>query len=75
MKIKEQLTNQKLKGLFKNNFELANYAIRFAKYSVKSGHEVSVDELLEEIRKHPNPSYLEDLQKADAIDAEETQEI
>lgn len=49
-----QLTKEKFRGLFKNNFDLANYAIRLARYNIKSGHEVNVDELLDEIRRNPN---------------------
>jgi hypothetical protein len=69
--MKDQLTNEKLKGLFKSNFELAKYAIRLGKYYIKSGRELNVDELLEEIRKHPDEKYLNDLQEWDAREKEE----
>ena len=52
--MKEYLTNEKLKKLFKNNFDLASYAIRLAEYYIRSGHEVHVDDLLEEIRRNPH---------------------
>lgn len=74
IQLRDRLTNEKIKVLFKNNFELANYAIKLARYSIHSGHEVTVDDLLEEIRLHPNPSYLEDLKKSDLADKEEEEQ-
>lgn len=53
MKIKETLTNEKLKGLFNSNFDLANYAINMAKHDISAGKEVSADLLLEEILRNP----------------------
>lgn len=58
---REQLTNQSLRGLFKNNFELANQAIRLARFYIKSGHEVSMTKLLGEIKRNPSEQYLKDL--------------
>jgi hypothetical protein len=60
---REQLTNHLLRGLFKNSFELANQAIRLARFYIKSGHEVSLGKLLSELRRNPNEQYLRDLQK------------
>ncbi len=60
---REQLTNQSLRGLFKNNFELANQAIRLARFYIKSGHEVTMSKLLSEIKRNPSEQYLKDLQK------------
>ncbi|MCX6986692.1 MAG: hypothetical protein NT065_00810 [Chlamydiae bacterium] len=71
MFIRDQLTHEKLRGIFKNNFELANYAIRLGTYLIRSGHEVTLDGLLEEIRKNPSPSYLDDLKRMDQEDADE----
>lgn len=71
MGLRDHLTNEKLKGLFKNNFELANFAIGLARYSIKSGHEVSVDELLDEIRRNPNKDYIKELEAMDDAEAEE----
>jgi hypothetical protein len=68
MPIKDQLTNESLKGLFKNNFNLANYAIRLGRYYIKSGHEISLEGLLDQVRRHPNEQYLKDLQEADSAD-------
>lgn len=62
---KENLTNEGLKGLFKSNFELANYAIRLGRYYVKSSHEVVIDDLLDEVRRNPNLQYVKDLENLD----------
>ena len=70
MAIRDQLTNERLKGLFKNNFELVNYAIRLGRYYLKSGHEITIDNLLEEVRKNPQEGYLEDLKRLDAEEEE-----
>lgn len=65
---RDQLTNQSLRGLFKNNFELANQAIRLARFYIKSGHEVSMGKLLSEIKRNPSEQYLKDLQKMEDED-------
>lgn len=65
---RDQLTNQALRGLFKNNFELANQAIRLARFYIKSGHEVTMGKLLGEIRRNPSEQYLKDLQKMEEED-------
>jgi hypothetical protein len=68
---KEQLTNEALKKHFKDNFELALFAINVARYLIKSGHEVDIPQLLKEIQKNPTlytPEQLEALDKADEED-------
>ncbi len=65
---RDQLTNQSLRGLFKNNFELANQAIRLARFYIKSGHEVTMSKLLSEIKRNPSEQYLKDLQKMEDED-------
>jgi hypothetical protein len=67
--MKDQLTNEALKKLFKNNFELAQYAIRVARYFVKSGHEVNVDELLRDIQKNPDLYRIEELEAMEKADS------
>lgn len=67
---RDQLTNQSLRGLFKNNFELANQAIRLARFYIKSGHEVSLGKLLSELKRNPSEQYLRDLQKMEDEDDE-----
>ena len=71
MFIRDNLTHEKLRGIFNNNFDLANYAIRLGTYLMKSGHEVTLDSLLEEVRKNPTEAYLAELQRMDLEDEEE----
>jgi len=53
MKLKDQLTTEQLRGLFSSNFDLAQCAINLGRHYLRSGHEISVEELLLEIYKHP----------------------
>jgi hypothetical protein len=66
--VKQPLTNQSLRGLFKSNFELTNQAIRLARFYIKSGHEVSMTKLLSELKRNPSEQYLKDLQKMEEDD-------
>lgn len=68
MNTRDQLTNQSLRGLFKNNFELTNQAIRLARFYVKSGHEISISKLLNEIKRNPTEQYLKDLMQMESED-------
>ncbi len=52
-RMKENLTNEKLKGLFNSNFDLANYAISIATRDIRLGKEVNADNILEEIVRNP----------------------
>ncbi|MFY7843216.1 MAG: hypothetical protein ACOVOR_04295 [Rhabdochlamydiaceae bacterium] len=52
MKNKQTLTTEKLKSLFSSNFDLANYAIQVGRQIVKSGKELSAENILDEIFKH-----------------------
>jgi len=73
---KEQLTNEALKKQFKNNFELANYAIGVSRYFIKAGHEIDIETLLRDITRNPGQfsvEALEAMEKADA-EASETQQ-
>ena len=67
---RDSLTNESLRGLFKNNFELTNQAIRLARFYIKSGHEISMNKLLNEIKRNPSEQYLADLQKMEEEDDE-----
>lgn len=58
---RDQLTNESLRGLFKSNFELANQSIRLARFYIKSGHEITMTKLLNEIKRNPSEQYLKDL--------------
>jgi len=72
--IRETLTNQSLRGLFKNNFELANQAIRLARFYIKSGHEISIPKLLGEIKRNPSEQYLHDLMQMEEQEDEKVEE-
>jgi len=65
MAIRNQLTNEKLKGLFKSDFDLVNYAISLARHAIKSGREVHIDDLLNEIRRSPIPPSLAEIEEFD----------
>lgn len=75
MKQRENLTNEDLKGICKSNFELTLYAINLGKYFIMSGHETDIRKILDEVKRHPNPEYLNDLIKFEEADkAESSQE-
>ncbi|HSX03949.1 MAG TPA: hypothetical protein VLG76_04395 [Rhabdochlamydiaceae bacterium] len=74
MKQKEPLTNEEFKGICKSNFELTLYAINLGKYYIRSGHEADIRKILDEVKRHPNPSHLIDLEKFEEADREEQSE-
>lgn len=49
--VKKYLTNEKLRGLFKNNFELTNEAIAYARAHIVEFQDKNLDELLDAITK------------------------
>ncbi|GAB4189870.1 MAG: hypothetical protein Tsb0015_10710 [Simkaniaceae bacterium] len=51
MIMKENLTNEKLAKLFKDNFQMAFYAIQEARNKIYAGKEVVPSHLLEEIKR------------------------
>ena len=65
------LTNEKLRSLFKNNFKLVNQAIELARFYIRSGHEVRMDRLLEELKNNPEEGYLKELQDLEKEDQED----
>lgn len=71
---KEQLTNELLRKQFRNNFQLAHQAIDLGRFYVKSGHEINLEKLLEEIRKNPSPDYVRDLEALEKEDEDENEE-
>lgn len=71
---KEPLTTEALKKHFKNNFELANYAIGIARSFIKAGHEVDIEALLRDITRNPNQYRLEELEAMEKAD-EQPQEF
>lgn len=67
---RDALTNETLKGLFKNNFVLVNQAINLARFYMKAGHEVKMSKLLQELKNNPSEQYLKDLQELEESDRE-----
>lgn len=72
IKIRETLTNEALRGVFKNNFDLTNQAIRLARFYIRSGHEIHLGKLLNELKRNPSEQYIKDLQKMEDEDEEES---
>jgi hypothetical protein len=72
MASKDSLTNESLKGFFKNNFELANFAIQLGRYYIKACHEISLGNLLEQVRKNPSEKFLRDLEMLENEEEENT---
>lgn len=66
--MKENLTNESLRGICKSSFELAHYAIALGRYYIKSGRETSLKHILDSVKRHPNPEYIEELKMIDEID-------
>jgi len=59
-----------MKGICDNNFKLVHYAIALARYYMLSGRETSLREVLRDVRKHPDPHYIEELKNIDEIERE-----
>lgn len=70
-----ELTNEHLKKLFKSNFEMTRYAIRMGRYFIKSGKEMLLDDVLEEIQDHPDEAYLDELQEIDRQEEEAAKDV
>ena len=58
---KQKLTNEVLTKLFRNNFELALYAMEIARRNIKAGKEFTLETLLTEVQNHPLKGDLEEL--------------
>lgn len=61
--MKDLLTNESIRKLFKNNFELANFAIQMGRLHVRSGKDISLGAILDQVRKHPTQDYFTEEQK------------
>ncbi|MCB1080230.1 MAG: hypothetical protein AB7N99_04960 [Simkaniaceae bacterium] len=58
----DELTKEAYTGLFSDNFQLTNYAIKVAQKQIQSGNdELNVTHMLKEIRR--NPPKLKDIQE------------
>lgn len=65
--MKDLLTNESLRGIFKNNFELAHFAIQLGRHYIHAGHEISLSGILEEVKKHPTEQYLKELEMLEKV--------
>jgi RNase adaptor protein for sRNA GlmZ degradation len=59
-----------MEGISNSSFNLIHYAIKLARYYMHSGRETSLKEILRDVRKHPNPHYIEELKNIDEIERE-----
>jgi hypothetical protein len=66
--MKEQLTTQGLRSLFKSNFDLAAYAIGLARFAIRSGREVTIDQILADVLKNPHQYDAAKLAELEAIE-------
>jgi hypothetical protein len=71
MAFRDQLTSQRLRALFKSTFDLAAYAIGVARYNIRSGKEVTIDQLLDEVRKNPHQLNAQRIAEMEAITEDE----
>jgi hypothetical protein len=71
MASKEQLTSQRLRSLFKSNFDLAAYAIGLARYYIRSGREITIDQLLDDVRRNPHQLDAKRIAELEAIEEDE----
>ena len=70
MPLGEDLTTEKIKSHFKNNFELTNYAIAVVRHMVRAGREMELDEILEDIAENPEKYNLEEMAKLESYESE-----
>ncbi len=64
----ESLTNEELAGICDSSFELTHFAIALARYYIHSGRELNMKDILRDIKKHPDPHYIEELREIDKIE-------
>ncbi len=67
----ETMTSETLRALFKSNFQLVNQAIRLGRFYIKAGHDLRLNDLLNELKAHPSPDYIKDLQEAEKAEEAE----
>jgi hypothetical protein len=60
--ISKEITTENLRKKFKNNFELAHFAIRMGRFCIRGG-DSSLENILEEVRRNPNEEYLNALEQ------------
>ena len=64
----EALTNEALKGICESSFELAHYAIALGRYYIRSGREIHLVDIIRDVKRHPDPKYIEELHHIDEIE-------
>ncbi len=67
----DTMTNEGLAQICRSSFELTNFAIDLGRYYIHSGHETSMKEILRDVKRNPDPTYVKALK---AIDEQEMQE-
>jgi hypothetical protein len=60
--MEDLLTNESLRGMFKDSFELTHFAIQVGRRSVASG-DISLKGILNWVRKHPTEQDLAELDR------------
>lgn len=73
--IRNQLTKECIRKHYKDNFEMADYAIRLARYAIHSGSEISLDRFLDEVIRNPHQftrEEIEELEKHKLAEEEES---
>lgn len=65
--MEDLLTNESLRGMFKDSFELTHFAIEVGRRSVASG-DISLKSILGWVRKHPTQEALLELDQEEPED-------
>lgn len=63
--MEDLLTNESLRGMFKDSFELTHFAIQVGRRSVASG-DISLKSILGWVRKHPTQEALAELDQEES---------
>ena len=68
--MEDLLTNESLRGMFKDSFELTHFAIQVGRRSVASG-DISLKSILGFVRKHPTQQALDEFHMEEPEDGSE----
>ncbi|MES2199257.1 MAG: hypothetical protein V4489_03730 [Chlamydiota bacterium] len=68
--MEDLLTNESLRGMFKDSFELTHFAIQVGRRSVASG-DISLKSILGWVRKHPTEQALLEFDQEEKEDNDE----
>ena len=68
--MKRAMTSEAFKGLFNSHFDLAKRAIELARFYIRAGREVTIDSILDEVRRNPHEDYLAELEALEKEEAE-----